>query len=468
MISRHKAFSGRRSFCLLLLLFVLSIEAAYCENVVAGQADSETARVRDRLHVWTHPAGSHDNYYLAPHTHVKSRTTPVEGALYLGVPNLYFIQYTEELPPLEDFRKYAISFRPMKEVVWSLTGMAGRTSPETRAHVLELAEEFPNISGFILDDFIKWGKLRSHEMDPHWVADNLVTFPVTLTFTPPQPTLCDRIELVQSDWPTEDYRTKEFVIFANSGGNRMQVAEGVMPNVGGALVSIDLPGNSVEEVTIEIRSTYDTDKAKSCGLKEVRFWFEGRQITTSEEWEAEASSTYQSKFHKPEFLFITEWSNAEELTIDTSTAPVAASLTPEELAELRSQTVINGKRVPIVCGVYENQISQRIMPHIDQVDKVALWTWFGRDLIHLEKNFEELENLVAPKPILLGCYMYDYGANKPLTVEQMEYQCERGLEWLRAGRIEGMIFLGSNICDQELEAVEWTREWVSKVGDEPL
>ena len=79
-----------------------------CSTQARDNPDREIMRVRDRLYVWTHPAGSHDGYYLAPHTHVQSRMTPVEGALYLGVPNIYFIQYQDDSPPLSEFRKYAI------------------------------------------------------------------------------------------------------------------------------------------------------------------------------------------------------------------------------------------------------------------------------------------------------------------------------------------------------------------------
>ena len=31
------------------------------------------------------------------------------------------------------------------------------------------------------------------------------------------------------------------------------------------------------------------------------------------------------------------------------------------------------------------------------------------------------------------------------------------------GAIEGMVFLGSPICDLDLEAVEWTRRWINQV-----
>ena len=62
--------------------------------------------------------------------------------------------------------------------------------------------------------------------------------------------------------------------------------------------------------------------------------------------------------------------------------------------------------------------------------------------------------------------MWDYGDKKPLSVAAMEDQCELGLEWLKQGRIDGMIFLASCICDLDLETVEWTRKWIQKVGDQ--
>ena len=108
------------------------------------------------------------------------------------------------------------------------------------------------------------------------------------------------------------------------------------------------------------------------------------------------------------------------------------------------------------------------MPHIQHVDKVALWTWVASDLAYLEENFEKLERLIAPKPIILGCYLFDYGGNHPMSVEQMQHQCELGIKWLFEGRIDGMIFLASNICDQGLQTVEWTKKWIAEVGDDPL
>ena len=96
----------------------------------------------DRLWIWTHPAGAHDGIDLGGGRMGKSRMKPVEGAGYLGVPNLYFIHFPNN-PPISEFRQYALDFRPMKRVVWSLTGAGGDTSPEGREAVLKLASGFP-------------------------------------------------------------------------------------------------------------------------------------------------------------------------------------------------------------------------------------------------------------------------------------------------------------------------------------
>ena len=76
---------------------------------------------------------------------------------------------------------------------------------------------------------------------------------------------------------------------------------------------------------------------------------------------------------------------------------------------------------------------------------------------------------MASKPRkVLGCYMWDYGGLQPMPLELMEYQCNLGLKWLKEGRIDGMIFLASCICDLGIDAVEWTRKWIANVRDQAL
>jgi hypothetical protein len=387
--------------------------------------------------------------------------TPVQGAAWLGVPNLYFIHYPNN-PPTAQFRQYALDFRPMKRVVWSLTGAGGDTSPAAREAVLRLAAEFPSISGFVLDDFLHWSD--DSPPDP-WLAANGIQFPVSLVLVPPAPVAVDRIVLVQTHWHSGDYRSKEFAVDLPEGGTGWkEVHRGILPNTAAAKVEVTLPSGKIAALRIRILSTHDTQAARSCGLGAVEFW-EGDRRIAADPWKASSSSTYSERFGAENVL--TAGRPKSDPSAKSADRPVPASMTPEQLRALREQIAAR-RALPITCVIYTHQISPRILPHVNQVDKVAMWTWRSDDLGSLEANFEKLRRIVHPKPIVLGCYLFDYGDNKPMTVDRMRRQCELGLKWLQEGKIEGMIFLASNVCDMDLPAVEWTRQWIASVGKQPL
>jgi hypothetical protein len=83
-------------------------------------------RVRDKLWLWGHPAGSHHGdtarHYNLPG---KSRITPVEAAHYMGVPNLLMVTYPG-YGPKPPYDQLALSMRSLEQVVWSVVGASGR------------------------------------------------------------------------------------------------------------------------------------------------------------------------------------------------------------------------------------------------------------------------------------------------------------------------------------------------------
>jgi hypothetical protein len=115
--------------------------------------------------------------------------------------------------------------------------------------------------------------------------------------------------------------------------------------------------------------------------------------------------------------------------------------------------------------LYRHDLQHDVTAYLSKVDVVTYWTWQAKDLDRLEEGFTKAEQAAPKARKVLGCYMWDYGDEKPIPLPLMQKQCQLGLEWLRTGRIEGMIFLASCICDLNLEAVEWTRNWIREVGD---
>src|SRR5215471_16537152 len=108
----------------------------------------EKPTVQDKLWLWGHDAGAHNDSWGLPKP---SRITPTEAAVYLGIPNLIMVRY-QGRPPLP-FDQYALPFRALQRVVWSVVGARGQTDERERAHVLDLAARHPNLTGLMLDDF---------------------------------------------------------------------------------------------------------------------------------------------------------------------------------------------------------------------------------------------------------------------------------------------------------------------------
>jgi hypothetical protein len=144
------------------------------------------------------------------------------------------------------------------------------------------------------------------------------------------------------------------------------------------------------------------------------------------------------------------------------------ALTPKELDYVQGQLKAAGQKLDLWVTVYRHDFRHDLSDYLSKVDVVTFWTWEAKDLERLEEGFEKAEQAAPKARKVLGCYMWDYGEQKPIPVSLMQKQCQLGLEWLRKGRIEGMIFLASCICDLNLEAVEWTRNWIQEKGDQKL
>jgi len=142
----------------------------------------------------------------------------------------------------------------------------------------------------------------------------------------------------------------------------------------------------------------------------------------------------------------------------------AGMLAASELARFRDRLRNAPHPLDIWVVLYADQLDLPVRRHLELCDKVTFWTSQSDVLKDLEANLSRAEALAPAAGRLLGCYLWNYGKKQPLPLDLMEWQCERGLAWLRSGRIEGIIFLASCVCDLDLETVEWTREWIHRNG----
>jgi len=144
----------------------------------------------------------------------------------------------------------------------------------------------------------------------------------------------------------------------------------------------------------------------------------------------------------------------------------ATALSLDKLRELRGRLAAGPRGLDLWAVLYEHQLDPRLVPFLELLDVVSLWAWDLEKVRNIRESLGQLEMLAPSCRKVLGCYLWDYGGKRPMPLDLLKDLCAVGLSWLRQGRIDGMIFLASCICDLHLEAVEWTREWIAKIGDE--
>ena len=287
--------------------------------------------VRDHLWIFTVHAGADDDYYENGKVRGGSRMTPAEGAFYLNVPNLILVRNGDQptLPHNQrwrtksTFEQYAISFRPLDRVLWSVVGSGGQGGLGELDPVLRLAREFPNIAGIYLDDFI--------------------------------------IDARQRD---------------------------------GKLMG---------------RPALDP-----------------KQL--------EGARQRMKSLSRPMEVWVTIY--AHELLSDH---PQYRGCNPP-LAEF-----------------------------LNLFDVLTLWTWWSEGLKTLDRSLAAME-VIAPKSarIALGMYVWDFPNNQPVPLDLMKQQCDRALEWIKAKRIHEIIVLGNTGLDLGLPSAEYVRDWIARVGRQPV
>jgi hypothetical protein len=145
---------GRRPF----LRSAATLTAGGLSVSALGQVcPAQAGTVRDRLWVFCNPINA-DFAYVRK----RSVMSPLECAVYLGVPNMIMVnQYPEAgqedwYKPWEaPFEQYAYPLKVQKRVVWSIVDAGGVTKTQERQQVLAMARSTRNFVGVFMDDFFR-------------------------------------------------------------------------------------------------------------------------------------------------------------------------------------------------------------------------------------------------------------------------------------------------------------------------
>jgi len=212
---------------------------------------------------------------------------------------------------------------------------------------------------------------------------------------------------------------------------------------------------------------YDEYAAQYRNVKKLMWSFVGDASSTTSPEEQEHVLELSQKMPNMTGLFMDDFFHGNAIA-PPGKSEAAASISVARLKEIRERIAQLDRKPDIGVVLYSHQLNPAIRRHLDLCDLVSFWSWTANDLANLHENFAKYQEIVPGKRTLLGIYMWDFGQSKPLSMDLMRMQCETALKWLKEGKIEGMIFLATTICDMKIEAVEYARQWIAEHGDETL
>jgi len=108
--------------------------------------------VDSRFWLWSHIAGAYSGQFGLPGP---TQITPVEAAFYMGIPNVFMVEYENGKPSPAEWKQYSVPFQSLKQVSWSIVppGKDEKSTPAEREAVLNFAFSNPQITSVVMDDF---------------------------------------------------------------------------------------------------------------------------------------------------------------------------------------------------------------------------------------------------------------------------------------------------------------------------
>ncbi|MDO5582071.1 MAG: hypothetical protein Q4G69_13160 [Planctomycetia bacterium] len=143
-----------------------------------------------------------------------------------------------------------------------------------------------------------------------------------------------------------------------------------------------------------------------------------------------------------------------------------ANLTVDGIRSLYREVKGLPRPIDLAVVLYSRQLNPAIADHLEHCDVVSFWTWDGKHLADLEKNFANYRKILPEKRTLLGIYMWDFGGRKPVQSDLMKKQCDFALKLYKEGEIEGMIFHCTPLVGRNIEAVEYAKKWIDEHAEE--
>jgi len=118
-------------------------------------------------------------------------------------------------------------------------------------------------------------------------------------------------------------------------------------------------------------------------------------------------------------------------------------------------------------GLDEESDSQ-FQKFIDPFDGIIMWTWSEKDVPLIPEKYEVFKKMTQNQRRMFGCYLWNFGEEKPATGAAVKWQLDWYREKILAGEAEGVVLHTNTMADLDLEAYDAAIEWMNEHGDDEI
>lgn len=159
---------------------------------------------------------------------------------------------------------------------------------------------------------------------------------------------------------------------------------------------------------------------------------------------------------------------ADDFYEATANLPASLEEKLQLVRDIRRQLDTAQRPLSMWLTVYTKYVADLNPAMVDVFDTLTLWDMAAVDFDHYRESFELLEQRFPDKKRYVGVYLYRYGIGEPTSNEYLAQQCEFGLQMLKEGRADGIIFLTNCVMGVGLPSEYFIRDWIDNVKDQEL
>jgi len=138
------------------------------------------------------------------------------------------------------------------------------------------------------------------------------------------------------------------------------------------------------------------------------------------------------------------------------------AISPEDYASISTELKKSNPPLKLWAIVYSEQLYREVWAGFKpRMDVITLWVRDSKDLTNLDRHVDRCREIFPDKPLVLGCYLWDFPTKSPMPLGLLKLQWERVLRHVGGRKIDGYAILGTYLIDSAPEQARWVRDFIA-------